>query len=370
MSDETGPPDDSDRQLSLVPESSDAADDEEQLAPEDESLETSDVSDEDEPTADGVDPENEPIHIFGDADEPGEDDDEDAENLVQLEESPIHLEYTGDAGNVISLMPRMFPAPAPWDSDDSTPETIERVAVGTDTDDDEDDELRSPEPDMLEGTIEALLLTAEKPLTENQLNHHMASPGIALVRETLYRIQDRFRRPGSGIRLVEVAKGWQLRTDIRCAPYVAAMRGEKPVKLSKAALETLSIVAYRQPVTRAEVEDLRGVDPGGILRMLVERGLVSVTGRKDVPGRPLLYGTTSDFLGLFGLRDLSDLPTLRDLRELQRDDPREGIGSTDLEMESALVDAIIADEPEDLPVPTLLHPIQESLPLDPVDPVD
>ena len=160
---------------------------------------------------------------------------------------------------------------------------------------------------------------------------------------------------------MEVAKGWQLRTDLRAARYVSSMRGEQPFKLSKAAVETLSIVAYRQPVTRAEVEDLRGVDPGGILRMLSERGLIAVTGRKDEPGRPLLYGTTPDFLSLFGLRDLSELPTLRDLRELQQDDAREGIGSTDDDVHTALVDAL---NPHDTPPPT---PVQELLPLEPVD---
>jgi len=84
----------------------------------------------------------------------------------------------------------------------------------------------------------------------------------------------------------------------------------------------MAIVAYRQPVTRSEVEALRGVDSGGVLRMLCERRLCSVLGRKDEPGRPLIYGTTEEFMTLFGLRDLSDLPTLRDLRELKRDDPR------------------------------------------------
>ena len=96
------------------------------------------------------------------------------------------------------------------------------------------------------------------------------------------------------------------------------------MRLSKAAVETLAIVAYRQPVTRHEIEELRGVDCGGVLRSLVSRGLVKLAGRKDTPGRPLLYGTGQDFLQFFGLTDLSDLPTLRDLRELREDDPAEG----------------------------------------------
>jgi segregation and condensation protein B len=235
-------------------------------------------------------------------------------------------------------------------------------------------ELVPPSEEMLDGVLEALLLTADSPLSVQQLNTYLAGPGVPSVRDAVHRISARLKRGGSGIRLVEVAKGWQLRTDVRTAPWVAAMRGQTPLKLSKAALETLAIVAYRQPVSRAEVEDLRGVDPGGILRMLCERSLICVAGRKDAPGRPLLYGTTSDFLGLFGLRDLSDLPTLRDLRELQADDPREGIGSTASEIEASLLDAFSLDAsdedslspailPLSIPSPALAPP----LPADPAD---
>lgn len=263
-----------------------------------------------------------------------------------------------DEAEVISLMPIVAATGAVWDLNPAGEETI-RDAF------DEGDELGPPEPHMLEGTIEAILFTAEQPLTTKQIHAHLAHPGISVVREAILRIKSRFQRPGSGIRLVEVAKGWQFRTDMRTARYVSAMRGIQPVKLSKAALETLSIVAYRQPVTRAEVEDLRGVDPGGILRMLAERGLVCVTGRKDEPGRPLLYGTTPDFLSMFGLRDLSDLPTLRDLRELQQDDSRDTIGSTDL---GSMLDTPVSDGPP--PPLTPMVSVQEPLPLDGLDPID
>lgn len=256
--------------------------------------------------------------------------------------------------NVISLLPRPRPRGAIWDLKPAGEETVREEF-------DHNEPLTPPEPALLQGAVEAILFASDKPLTLAQINQYLANPGTSAVREALYDVQTRFRRPGSGIRLVEVAKGWQFRTDLRAARYVSSMRGEQPFKLSKAAIETLSIVAYRQPVTRAEVEDLRGVDPGGILRMLSERGLIAVTGRKDEPGRPLLYGTTPDFLSLFGLRDLSELPTLRDLRELQQDDAREGIGSTDDDVHTALVDALT---PHDAPPPT---PIQELLPLEPID---
>ncbi len=192
-----------------------------------------------------------------------------------------------------------------------------------------DGELGPPDPHLLEGALEALLLAADGPVREHELDRWLAHPGMQAVRDGLHGIQDRLRRGYGGIRLVQVAKGWQLRTDVRFSPWVSAMRGGRAVKLSRAALETLSIVAYRQPVTRGEVEDLRGVDSGGVLRMLCERGLVAVTGRADGPGRPLIYNTTPEFLAMFSLRDLSDLPTLRDLRELRRDDPREAPGDDD-----------------------------------------
>lgn len=176
-----------------------------------------------------------------------------------------------------------------------------------------------PPEHLLEPAIEALLLAADGPVKEEDLDGWLDSPGRRSLREALRRIQRRLSGERRGWQLVEVARGWQLRTDVTFARWVAAMRGGKPTRLSKAALETLAVVAYRQPVTRGEVEELRGVDAGGVLRALAERELVTVVGRKNEPGRPLLYGTTNEFLSLFGLRNLSDLPTLRDLRSLQQD---------------------------------------------------
>jgi segregation and condensation protein B len=186
-----------------------------------------------------------------------------------------------------------------------------------------------PSAEDLPFAIEAMLLAADGPVTTTELDGWLCAPGTREVGQALHELRRRLTLEGAGMRLVEVAKGWQLRTDPRFARFVAAMRGGRPVKLSRAALETLSIVSYRQPVSRTEVEDLRGVDSGGVLRMLTERNLVTVCGRLDEPGRPLLYGTTNEFLSLFGMRDLSDLPTLRDLRDLRRDDDRDGLGGTD-----------------------------------------
>jgi segregation and condensation protein B len=270
-------------------------------------------------------------------------------------------DFALDTDNVVCLLPRPTNSGSIWELNPAGEESVREHYDTSDT-------LPPPDASQIQGTVEALLLAADRPLTVAQLNTHLGEPGTTAVRSALYNVQSRFRRPGGGIRLVEVAKGWQLRTDMRAARYVSSLRGQQPFKLSKPALETLSIVAYRQPVTRSEVEDLRGVDPGGILRMLAERGLIAVTGRKDEPGRPLLYGTTPEFLSLFGLRDLSDLPTLRDLRELQRDDARDGIGGTDDDIHATL-NAAINPEVADAPTP-LLHPVQEPLPLRPHDPID
>ncbi len=123
---------------------------------------------------------------------------------------------------------------------------------------------------------------------------------------------------GAGVMLAEVANGWQLATCPDLAPWVRKFRTVKvSTRLSRPALETLAIIAYKQPVTRPEIEAIRGVNIGGIVRNLMERRLVKIVGKKDVPGKPLLYGTSAEFLQHFGLKDLSSLPTLKEFQELE-----------------------------------------------------
>jgi segregation and condensation protein B len=124
----------------------------------------------------------------------------------------------------------------------------------------------------------------------------------------------------TGIELTQVDGAWRLRTAPDLAPMVRRLWPERVQRLSKAALEALSIVAYRQPCTRIEVEEVRGVDCGGVLRSLLERKLIRMVGRKDEPGRPMLYSTTTTFLETFSLADLRALPTLRDLEAMQREE--------------------------------------------------
>lgn len=186
--------------------------------------------------------------------------------------------------------------------------------------DDEAPAERSVPEELLVPAIEACLFAVSTPRTVGEL---AAALGVEarVVERGIEGLRERLLRVGSGVRLIPVGSGWQLRTDPRLATWVAAARGGKPARLSRPAMETLSIVAYRQPVAKADIDDIRGVDSGGVLRMLADRGLVRVVGRSDEPGRPATWGTTPAFLELFGLRSLADLPTLRDLRSLDADDP-------------------------------------------------
>jgi segregation and condensation protein B len=124
------------------------------------------------------------------------------------------------------------------------------------------------------------------------------------------------RRKGEGVEVVALSSGWHLRTNPENADWVGKLLVGRPVRLSRAMLETLAIVSYRQPVTRPEIDDIRGVDCGPVLKTLLERGLVRIIGKKEEVGRPMLYGTTPEFLRLFNLRDLSELPTLREFYDL------------------------------------------------------
>ncbi len=173
-------------------------------------------------------------------------------------------------------------------------------------------------PERVRTVIESLLFVADKPLTPDQL---FEATGIdrGRILEALQKIQGHHRDGISGIVLHEVAGGWQLRTDPSSAEYVRRFLRVKPQRLTRAALETLAIIAYRQPVTRPEVEDIRGVDSGAVIKALLERRLIKILGKKEEIGRPILYGTTREFLEFFALKDLASLPTLREFQELSEE---------------------------------------------------
>jgi segregation and condensation protein B len=163
--------------------------------------------------------------------------------------------------------------------------------------------------------VEALLFASGEPLATLQLAEALEGEPDE-VRAALAVLEQ--RRKDGGVELVRVAGGWQLRTAPRFGVPVHRLLGTRPKKLGRGALEALSIIAYRQPVTRPEIDRLRGVDSGGVVKQLVDRGLVRSAGRADDPGRPLLYRTTAAFLELFGLPDLAALPTIEERAELVR----------------------------------------------------
>lgn len=167
--------------------------------------------------------------------------------------------------------------------------------------------------------LEALLLAAAEPVSAQRLAGVLGETSAREVRETIAGLNAEYEASARGFRVEEIAGGFQLRTLPELAPWLQKLRPQPPLRLSRAALETLAIIAYRQPITRAELEHVRGVDVGAVVTNLVERRLVRIAGHREVPGRPMLYATTPRFLEIFGLASLSDLPTLREIEELLRD---------------------------------------------------
>jgi len=166
--------------------------------------------------------------------------------------------------------------------------------------------------------VESLLFVTDKPVTLDQL-HEATGVDKPRLEEALAQLGEIHRDEVSGIVLTEVAGGWQFRTEPESGEFVRRFLRVKPQRLTRAALETLAIIAYRQPVTRPEIEDVRGVDSGAVVKALLERRLVKILGKKDEVGRPILYGTTREFLEFFALKDLSALPTLREFHELSEE---------------------------------------------------
>jgi len=170
---------------------------------------------------------------------------------------------------------------------------------------------------QLKSALEALLLISGTPLTVDRFKGIFEESTKEQIEEQLQALKSEYEARNAGIMLAEVANGWQLATCAEQAPWIRKFRTVKvSTRLSRPALETLAIIAYKQPITRPEIEGVRGVNIGGIVRNLMERRLVKIVGKKDVPGKPMLYGTTAEFLQYFGLKDLSSLPTLKEFQEL------------------------------------------------------
>ncbi|MEW6352142.1 MAG: SMC-Scp complex subunit ScpB [Thermodesulfobacteriota bacterium] len=166
------------------------------------------------------------------------------------------------------------------------------------------------ERDSLKTIVEGLLFAGSEPLGVDALAEVIPAADRKTVQSVVDELESEFRERSGGFFLARIGGGYQFRTSPSIAPWILEMKKSKPARLSRAALETLSIVAYNQPVTRAEIEQIRGVESSATVKGLVERELIEIVGRKEIAGRPILYGTTPRFLEVFGLADLASLPVL------------------------------------------------------------
>jgi len=171
--------------------------------------------------------------------------------------------------------------------------------------------------------IEAILFMAGEPVTLDTLRKITEIDKYNTERLARELISDYSVR-NAGLFIVEVAEGYQMVTNPACAPWVKKLLSTSvPKKLSQSSLETMAIIAYKQPIIKAEIEAIRGVNSDGVVKTLLDKRLVKILGRKEVPGRPLMYGTTKEFLQYFGLKDLSELPTLKEFQEVDIPEPAE-----------------------------------------------
>ena len=169
----------------------------------------------------------------------------------------------------------------------------------------------------LTAVLEALLFVAGEPMSLDKLAEVLEGTDTGRIREALDRLRQNYDAAGRGLQIVEVAGGYQIATRSECAPWIKALEKIKTAtRLSRSGLETLAIVAYKQPVTRGEIEAIRGVDSAGVLKTLLERRIVRIVGRREGLGRPMLYGTTREFLHYFGLKNLAELPALKEFKEV------------------------------------------------------
>lgn len=200
--------------------------------------------------------------------------------------------------------------------DETTDDVVEVVTEET------IDNLTDDEHSRNRGVVEALLITADNPLGASKISSVLGRQvGAKEVRLYVDELNEEYVSSGRSFRVTEIAGGFQLMVHPEFAPWIRQLMKEKvPPRLSPASLETLAILAFKQPITKAEVEHIRGVAVDGVLRQLMEKGVVRISGRSEAIGRPLLYGTTRDFLKHFGLKTLSDLPKLRELEELLKEE--------------------------------------------------
>lgn len=192
------------------------------------------------------------------------------------------------------------------------------------------------------GVLEALLFVSEAPLPLERIEEVLDGCSKEEVSQLLADLQEKYRQPDRGLVVTEVAGGYRLTTKPEVALWVQRLRGSKPARLSRPALETLALIAYKQPITKVEIEAIRGVMVDGVVKTLVERDLIRILGRKPEVGRPILYGTSRSFLEYFGFKDLSELPTMKEIETLTPSPvpERTDLGATVKEASGEAVDEI------------------------------
>jgi segregation and condensation protein B len=187
----------------------------------------------------------------------------------------------------------------------------------------------------LKSIIESLIFVSEAPLSLERIKEVLGEVNKRDLQRLVAELIEEYQQAANrGFFLTEVAEGYQFRTRPEYSEWIRKLKKNKPSSLSQPALETLAIVAYRQPVTRMDVEKIRSVDCGGVLRTLLEKKLIRILGKKDLPGKPLVYGTSKKFLEVFGLKDLASLPTLKDLEGLGQSSQVDLFGEADRRVEA------------------------------------
>lgn len=175
----------------------------------------------------------------------------------------------------------------------------------------------------LKSIIESLIFVSEYPLGIDSIQGVLENVDKMAIQRCLDELVEEYRQLDRSYQLVKVAEGFQFRTKPEYAQWIQKLKKTRGIRLTKAALETLAIIAYKQPIIRAEIEAIRGVDSGWVLRALLEKRLIRMMGRKAMPGRPIVYGTSKYFLEFFGLENISSLPTLREIQDLGEVEPEE-----------------------------------------------
>ncbi len=199
--------------------------------------------------------------------------------------------------------------------------------------------------------VESLLFSSDKPLSVREISSCLPDAGPSEIKSALKVLEHEYEMMDRSFTLKEIATGYQFRSRPEYGSYILKLLQTTPNRLSKASMETLAIIAYKQPILRHEIERLRGVDVGGILKTLLEKGLIRIMGRKELPGRPLIYGTTKRFLEVFDLKDISSLPKLKEIKAFGAEEyqPTQAVEaeSTEREPDEGDTETVDIDEIED-----------------------